>query len=123
MSEPATPATTEEVTSSRKRASNPNRGAKPGERRGGRQKGTPNRATASLKDLARQHTEAALNTLVSVLAGGEGVPAAAQVAAAKEILDRGYGRASTVLSGDEDGGPIKLATEIRLIGISPNVGG
>ena len=54
---------------------------------------------------------------MSVLAGGEGIPAAAQVAAAKEILDRGYGKASTVLTGDEDGGPMKLVTEVRLVGV------
>lgn len=94
-----------------------------GVKTGGRAKGTPNKATASIKDLARQHTEAALNTLVSVLAGGENIPAAAQVAAAKEILDRGYGKASTVLAGDEDGGPIKLATEIRLVGVMPSANG
>ena len=32
------------------RKPNPKRGAKPGERRGGRQKGTPNKTTAALKD-------------------------------------------------------------------------
>lgn len=88
---------------------------KPRAKTGGRTKGTPNKATASLKDLARQHTEGALAALVSILAGGEGIPPAAQVAAAKEILDRGYGKASMVLSGDEDGGPIKAITEIRLV--------
>lgn len=102
---------------------NSNRGSKPGERRGGRVKGTPNKVTAALKDMAREHTEAALNTLVSVLAGGEGVPAAAQVAAAKEILDRGYGKASTVLSGDEDGGPLQLVTKIQLVGVRPDGNG
>jgi len=71
-----------------------NRGSKPGERRGGRKAGTPNRATASLKELAQQYTADALETLVSVLAGGAGIPAAAQVAAAKELLDRGYGKPS-----------------------------
>lgn len=35
---------------SRKRASNPNRGSKPGERRGGRQKGTPNKLTRTIKE-------------------------------------------------------------------------
>lgn len=91
-----------------------NRGSKPGERRGGRTKGTPNKVTVVLKDAARQHTEAALNTLISVMAGGEGIPAAAQVAAAKEMLDRGYGKASQVIAGDEDGGPIKI-TRIELV--------
>lgn len=79
---------------SRKRASNPNRGSKPGERRGGRKKGTPNKATRDIKEAARQYTDVALGTLVSIMKGGEGVPPAAQVSAAKEILDRGYGKPS-----------------------------
>lgn len=35
------------------RKSNPNRGAKKGERRGGRAPGTPNKITAELKDMIR----------------------------------------------------------------------
>jgi hypothetical protein len=69
-----------------------NRGSKPGERRGGRVAGTPNRATAAIKEIAGRYTEQAVNTLVSILAGGEGIPAAAQVAAAKELLDRAHGK-------------------------------
>lgn len=34
---------------SRKRASNPNRGSKPGEKRGGRAKGVPNKLTRTIK--------------------------------------------------------------------------
>jgi len=95
--------------------------ARGGKRDGaGRPAGAVNKSTATLKELAREHTEAALGTLVSILAGGEGVPAAAQVAAARELLDRGYGKASTVLSGDEDGGPIELMTRIELVGVRPD---
>lgn len=97
-------------------AKSSNRGSKPGEHRGGRVKGTPNKATASIRDIARRYTDEAVKALVGVLAGGEGIPAAAQVAAAKEILDRGYGKATTVLTGDEDGGPLKLVTRIELVG-------
>jgi hypothetical protein len=79
-----------------------NRGSKPGERRGGRVKGTPNKATAAIKEIAGQYTEQAVLTLVSVLAGGEGIPPAAQVAAAKELLDRAHGKPgqSVDLSGE-----------------------
>jgi len=94
-------------------ASNSNRGSKPGERRGGRQKGTPNKATASLKEMARQYTAEALEALVGVLRDSE--TDAAKVSAAKEILDRGYGKATTVIAGDDEGGPIKAITEIRLV--------
>lgn len=41
--------TAEVESGSRKRASNPARGSKPGERRGGRQKGTPNKLTRTVK--------------------------------------------------------------------------
>jgi hypothetical protein len=63
--------------------------------------------------MARQYTAEALEALVGVLRDSE--TDAAKVSAAKEILDRGYGKASMVLSGDEDGGPIKAITEIRLV--------
>ncbi len=99
-----------------------NRGSKPGEHRGGRVKGTPNKTTASIRDIAREYTGQAIKALADVLKGGEGIPAAAQVAAAKEILDRGYGKASTVLTGSEDGGPMQVVHEIRLIGVRPNDG-
>ena len=46
---------------------------------------------ADVRELARAHTAAALNTLVEVI-GNEKAPAAARVAAANSILDRGYGR-------------------------------
>lgn len=73
-------------------AKSSNRGSKPGERRGGRVAGTPNKATAAIKEIAGQYTEQAVNTLVSILAGGDGIPPAAQVAAAKELLDRAHGK-------------------------------
>lgn len=96
-----------------------NRGSKPGERRGGRAKGVPNKATASIRDIAREYTEEAVGALVEVLRTETG---AARVSAAKEILDRGYGKASTILSGDEDGGAIKLTYRIELIGVAASVG-
>ena len=78
------------------------RGSKPGERRGGRKAGTPNKCTSDLKELAREYTADALQTLVSVMAGGEGIPAAAQVSAANAILDRGYGKPSQTIDAGEN---------------------
>lgn len=34
--------------------SNPNRGSKPGERRGGRQKGTPNKTTRAIREMVTE---------------------------------------------------------------------
>src|SRR5262245_54757668 len=66
------------------------RGSKPGERRGGRQKGTPNKATAEVKVLAQKYAPAATEELgrLSTEADNE----ATRVAASKEILDRAYGK-------------------------------
>lgn len=79
-----------------------------GAKTGGRVAGTPNKVTRSLKEAARQHTEEALEALVNVIRSTESD--AARVSAIKEILDRGYGKASQVLNGDEDGGPVRVAT-------------
>lgn len=71
---------------------------------GGRKPGTPNKATASIRDIARQYTDQAVRTLVKVLSDES---AAARVAAARELLDRAYGKATSVIGG-EDGGPIAI---------------
>jgi hypothetical protein len=68
------------------------RGSSPGERRGGRQKGTPNKVTADVRALAGQYGEKALKTLAKIMES-DNEPAAARVSAAKEILDRAYGKA------------------------------
>jgi Family of unknown function (DUF5681) len=45
---------------------------------------------SDLRELARQHTEAALQTLVEIAANGENE--SARVAAANTLLDRGWGK-------------------------------
>jgi len=60
----------------------------------GRPVGAVNKATSELKfnlsELARQHTNDALDTLVDVMKSGQSD--SARIAAATAILDRGYGR-------------------------------
>lgn len=80
-----------------------------GKKTGGRQAGTPNKSTASLRDKAREYTDQALDVLVGIATGGESE--AARVSAANALLDRGYGKPSNVLTGDEDGGPVRI-TEV-----------
>jgi|SRR5262245_3674853 len=84
----------------------PGGGAKPGERRGGRKKGTPNRTTATLRALAADHTDLALERLVRILKN-DGAPAAAHISAAREVLDRAYGRPAQAITGPE-GGPVEM---------------
>lgn len=83
----------------------------------GRKKGSPNKATASIRDAAREYTDEALQALVQVIRD-EDAPHAAVTSAANSILDRGFGKPSTVISGDEDGGEIKVATRIEIVGFN-----
>lgn len=84
-------------------------GSKPGERRGGRQKGTPNKATAEIKEVARLHGVDAVNRLAHLMMHADSE--AAQVAAANSLLDRGYGKAAQALTG-EDGGAIEVIAKL-----------
>jgi len=58
------------------------------------------RGFAVMRDLARQKTEKAINTLVSIMDGRKS-PANARVAAAVAVLDRGWGRPTQELSEGE----------------------
>ena len=49
------------------------------------------RVILNVRDLAREHTEAAIETLASIMVDSE-APAAARISAASEILNRGFGR-------------------------------
>jgi hypothetical protein len=81
-------------------------GLRPG---AGRKPGVPNKATRELKDLARQYTEDAIAELARLATGAESE--AARVSAIKELFDRGYGKATQAITG-EDGEAIKAAITI-----------
>lgn len=85
---------------------------------GGRVKGTPNKATADIKALAQLHATAAMNELARIMLHGESE--AVRVSAIKEFLDRGYGKATQPVSGDDTAPPIRAA--IELIFRAANVG-
>ena len=57
----------------------------------GRKKGTKNKATVELKKATQKHAQAAIDALVELV--DEGEPDTARISAAKELLDRGYGKA------------------------------
>ena len=46
-------------------------GSKPGERRGGRKKGTPNKATAEIREHAQRYTIEALEGLAQIACASE----------------------------------------------------
>lgn len=51
----------------------------------------PNKATAALREVAGQYTEAAVLTLAEIMQDSE-QPAAARVSAASGLLDRAHGK-------------------------------
>lgn len=74
----------------------------------GRPKGARNKATADVKALAGQHSEAAIKELARLAQHAESE--AARVSAIKEILDRAFGKpAQAVHHSDPEGGAIKHA--------------
>jgi hypothetical protein len=71
----------------------------------GRQKGTPNKATADVKRLARKYGPDAIEELARP--AREAQSEQALISAIKELLDRAYGKCVQPVSG-EDGGPMVL---------------
>lgn len=99
------------------------RGAKPGERRGGRKPGVPNKATRDIKALAQTYTSQAIEELAKlagVAGDGEGKADSdqARIAALKELLDRGHGKAAQAITGDPEN-PVALRTRIEMVVVDP----
>src|SRR3954453_24205308 len=88
------------------------RGCRPGERRGGRVAGVPNKNTAEIKEIAQQYGPAAVAALAQLAGLTKGRPGAesetARIAAMKEILDRGYGRPTQALVGEAGSTPLLI---------------
>lgn len=83
--------------------------AKGGKREGaGRPAGVPNKITADIRALAQEYGPEAIRELATILTTSENHTA--RIAAAKELLDRGYGKAiqGVELTGKE-GGPVVVA--------------
>src|SRR5688572_25334426 len=99
------------------------RGSKPGERRGGREKGTPNKATQDIKDIARQYGPAAIEQAAKLAGLIEGAMAAeseaARVAALNMLLDRGYGKPSQVLGSDPENPLPEMPARIEHVYVNP----
>jgi hypothetical protein len=66
-----------------------------GKKTGGRQAGTPNKATAEIKALAQVHGAAAVAELARISLKSKSDNA--RVAAIRELLDRAYGKAPQTL--------------------------
>jgi len=71
------------------------------------------RALTDIRSLARSHTDMALRTLAGIAEQGD-APPAARVAAATALLDRGWGKPTQPIAGDEDN-PLVIQQIIRKI--------
>lgn len=60
---------------------------------------------AQYRDKCRQHTDEAIKTLVEALGDGDG---RVRVAAAQALLDRGWGKPTQPISGDDNADPVRL---------------
>ncbi len=69
------------------------------------------RTIVDIRSEARKHTILAMNTLVGIMSSPK-APTASRVAAAGIMLDRGWGKAKTVVTGDENEPPIEVITRI-----------
>jgi len=69
---------------------------------GGRPKGL-----AEVQALARQHAPQAIATLAEIMRNGK--QERARIAAAEALLDRGYGKPTQRIAGDEDGPPVAVS--------------
>ena len=73
---------------------------KPRPKGAGRKKGTPNKVTADIKLLAKKHGPSAIANLVELM---DHENPQTRVAACKELLDRGYGKAAQPHTGEQGG--------------------
>jgi len=78
----------------------------------GRPRGVPNKATAAVRDIAQQYTVEAVEALAAVMRDAT-APPAARVSAATALLDRGHGRPTQPISGDDEMSPVSVSIEDR----------
>jgi hypothetical protein len=81
-------------------------GIRPG---AGRKKGKVGEAKRALAEMAREHADAALRTLVEIATGE--APPSARVSAATAILDRAYGKPPQALEHSAKGEPLTQLLE------------
>lgn len=71
------------------------------------------KAPTQIRSLARAHTETAINVLAGIMNQPDSPPAA-RVQAASAILDRGWGKPTQPIAGDDDAPPLlhKIIREV-----------
>jgi hypothetical protein len=81
---------------------------------GGRKPGVRNKVTLDVKEAAQAFTADAIGTLAEIMKGAE-QPAAARVAAANALLDRGYGKPKQSVDVEADVKAQVKAVEWRIV--------
>lgn len=82
-----------------------------GRKTGGRQKGTPNKATADIKAIAQKYSPGAILELAKMagLTGEEPAESEqARIRACEIILERAHGKATQLIAGDDTEAPINV---------------
>ncbi len=81
------------------------KGSAPGERRGGRQKGSANLSTREMKAIFQKPEDAEMmKAHLMAIAGNDKLPANHRVMAIHEFFDRGFGKATTPIKLQEGTG-------------------
>jgi hypothetical protein len=83
----------------------------------GRKKGSPNKVTAEIKKIAQEHGPDALKELLRIMKNGTSEQA--RIAAAKEVLDRAYGKPVQALVADPNEPPIRPYDRIEFVIVDP----
>ena len=78
----------------------------------GRPRGSPNKATSALREIAQAYTVEAVEALAAVMRDAS-APHAARVSAATALLDRGHGRPTQPVAGDDQMPPVTHSLEER----------
>lgn len=84
-----------------------------GKKTGGRQRGTPNKVTADVRRLADVHSAAAIARLAHLMENAASEQA--QVAAAKELLDRAHGRPRQAIEASDSSNQVFIATMLAML--------
>lgn len=90
------------------------------QKKGGRKKGVPNKATSDLRELAKQYAPSALKELARL--ANEAESETARVSAIKELFDRAYGKSPQAHTGPDGEGPIAHRHDVEFHIISSNKG-
>lgn len=77
------------------------------------------KATIDIRSLARNHTESAINTLAGIASNGK--QESARVAAAEALLNRGWGKPTQPISGDDEN-PLRIISRIETVIVDPKEG-